>query len=295
MKHALSDLITFQAIADDGGITAAARSLGVSKSTVSNRLIRLESEMELKLIQRSTRRLRLTEAGQRLLVHCRRISEEVEQANLTMEAFQHTFSGRITIASPIASGHVFIPDLLAGFRSQYPGVDFTVELSDDGVDMIHSGIDVAFRTGEQQDSNLIARRLMDFSIRLYASPQLVKSMPLPQKPQDLGHFDCLFHPAIPVWNLHRGSTRYVFRPPQNIVAEDFTFLRRLLLQDRAITALPSYLAKPDVKSGRLIEVLPDWDMKQMPYSLVYASKRHSSQAISKFIEFTVQYFRQKAF
>lgn len=292
MKYDFSDLMTFLAIAEEAGVTAAAKILGVSKSTVSNRLARLEGLLGVKLVQRSTRRLRLTEAGQRLLVHCERMKAELNDASLSMEDFRRSVSGKITITSPTASGHVFLPGLLNAFRAQHSAIDFAVTLTDQETDLIGGGVDVAFRTGVQRDSSLIVRPLMDFSIKIYAPTALAHDQDLPSKPQDLARFDCLHHPSIPVWQLRRGTETYAFRPAQNISAGNHTFLRRMLMGSRSLAALPSYLVEEDVAAGRIFCVLPQWTVQTMPYALVYPSKQQPSQAISKFIEFTVQYFRR---
>ena len=285
--------MVFYAVASEGGITAAATVVGVSKSTVSTALARLEGKLGVKLVQRSTRRLRLTEAGHRLLVHCERMKSELADASLSMENFQSSVSGKITITSPTASGHVFLPDLLNTFRAQHSAIDFSVSLTDQEIDLIGSGVDVAFRTGVQRDSSLIVRPLMDFSIKIYAPTELARHSGLPARPQDLARFDCLHHAAFPVWHLKRGAETYAFKPVQNVSAGNLTFLRRMLLGSRSLAALPSYLVEDDVAAGRLACVLPDWTVQTMPYALIYPSKRQPSQAITKFIEFTVDYFRQK--
>jgi len=288
MRQEFSDHLVFLAVATEGSVTAAAAAMGVSKSTVSNALSRLECMLGLKLIQRSTRRLRLTEAGQRLLLHCERIKAELAEARHSMEAYQKSVSGKIVITCPTASGHVFLPKLLNGFRKQHPGIDFTVELTDEEADLIGQGVDLAFRTGAKRDSNFIARHLMDFPIKIYASPSLATS--LPEKPKDLARYDCLYHPAIPQWSLHNGEEAYSFKPPQNISARNFTFLRQLLLDGKFLAAMPSYLVEKDVQAGRIIGVLGDWAIVGMPFALVYPSKQQPSRVISKFIEYTLQYF-----
>lgn len=293
MRQEFSDYMIFYAVATEGAITAAAAVVGVSKSTVSTALTRLEDTLGVKLVQRSTRRLRLTEAGQKLLVHCERMKTELADASLSMESFQHTVAGNITITSPTASGHVFLPGLLNDFRAQHSAVDFDVTLTDEEVDLIGAGVDIAFRTGVKRDSSLIVRALMDFTIKLYAPAELASRGGLPSRPQDLARFDYLHHPAIPVWQLKRGGESYVFKPAQNVSAGNLTFIKRMLMGSQSIAALPSYLVEEDVAAGRLVCVLPDWTVQTMPYSLVYPSKRQPSQAIAKFIEFTVQYFRQK--
>lgn len=280
----------FHSVAAEGGITAAAKSLGVSKSTVSTALARLEDELHLKLIQRSTRRLRLTEAGLKLFEHCERMKLELQSAQLSMEAFQQTVTGTVRVTAPTASGHAFLPGLITSFRQQHPGIDFDVTLTDAEIDLIASGVDLAFRTGEQRDSNLIARSLMHFDLKLYASSALLRDASVPEQPQDLARFDCLYHPAIPIWKLQRGREQFSITPPKNITAENFTFLRELAVRGTSIAALPSYLAEEDVAAGRLISILPEWSLERMPFALVYPSKQQASQAISSFIEFTIRYF-----
>jgi len=286
------NLLIFHAIATEGSITAAAKSLNVSKSTVSLALSKLETEAGIKLIQRSTRLLKFTEAGQQLLTHCTQIKNEIQNANASMEAFQQSVSGKIAITSPVASGQKFLPELLIAFRKQYPLISFEIELSDSKSNIISQSFDIAFSTGLQQSSSLISQHLMDFSIKLYASPVLIESKEAPEKPEDLARLDCLYHPAIPIWKFRRGSQQYTVEPHPAITANSFDLLKQIACTGRSVVALPSYLVEETMATPDLAPILPGWSLDSMPYSLIYPSKRFPSRAVSTFIEYTVRHFRK---
>lgn len=291
MSTQISDLMTFHAVAGTGGITAAAEHLGVSKSTVSLALMRLETTLDLKLVQRTTRRLSLTPAGRELLAHTARVQAELDDAERSMERFRDEVSGAVRLTISTASGHVFLPELLRTFRALHPAVTFDVELTDAETDIVGSGTDVAFRTGEQPSSSLIARRLTDFGIRLYGDRELVESAGVADRPEALEGYPCIAHPAFPAWSLSNDDGRqHTHRPRIEIASTSLTLIRQLVCAGLGIAALPDYLVAEDVRDGRLVEALPGWSLPTMPFALIWPARIQPSRAVSTFIEFTVGHF-----
>lgn len=291
MKPAVSDLMTFHAIARSGGITAAADRLGVSKSTVSLALTRLEADLGLKLVQRTTRRSSLTPAGRELLAHTGRMQAELDDARKRMERFRDEVSGSVRLTISTASGHVFLPRLLSAFRALHPAVSFDVELTDAETDMIASGTDLAFRTGRQRNSSLIARYLMDFSIRLYAARDVVDRFGIPDRPEALERFPGVAHPAFPTWRLRDANGRtHDHHPRIEVASSSLTLSRLLVLSGTGVAALPDYLVEEDVRSGQLVHALPGWSLPTMPFAITYPARMQPSRAVSTFIDFTLLHF-----
>ena len=285
--------MTFHAVARRGGITAAAELLGVSKSTVSLALTRLEAELELKLVQRSTRRISLTPAGRQLLAHTSRVQAELEDAARSMERFRDEVSGTVRLTISTASGHALLPELLGAFRAEHPAVSFDVELTDAETDMIASSTDLAFRTGHQRSSSLIARHLTDFRIRLYGARELVDRLGPPGRPEALEHFPCIAHPAFPTWALADSEgNRHTHRPRSDLASSSLTLNRLLVSSGEGIAALPDYLVADDVHGGRVVDVLPGWTLPAMPFALTYPARIQPSRAVSTFVEFTVRHFER---
>lgn len=294
MKYDLSDLMTFDTVIAENGITAAARKMGISKSTVSLALTRLEADLGLKLVQRSTRRMQLTDAGIKLRAHTEKLTKELANTSRSLETFHENISGLIRIAAPTASGQFILPKLIATFRSEYPETSFKIELADEDIDMIADSVDVAFRTGHQKNSALITRQLDTFNIKLFASAPLIKALGKPIRLEDLDRYPHLYHPGIPAWTLTRGNDKQIYRPAQTIMSNNLPFLRQLLLNHQGIAALPTYLVGNDLAHGDVVTVLPRWQIASMPYSLTYPSRVQPSRAVATFIDFAVNYFKDSS-
>jgi len=290
MSPDLDDLMTFDCIARQGSLSAAARELDVAKSTVSLCLARLEDGLGLKLIQRSTRRMKLTDAGRALLLHTAELRSELTRAERSMEAFQDQVSGQIRITISTASGHAFLPPLLSAFSARYPAVEFQVELNDEEQNLIETGIDLAFRTGQQRDSNLISRRLLDFSIGLYASKDLIERLGVPEHPGALVRFPVVLHQSMLQWSLKRGAQHHTVTPRAGVQCSSLTFAHRLVREHQGIAALPSYLCAADVQAGRLQAVLPEWGIGRLPFSLTWPARMQPSRAVATFVDFTIAHF-----
>ncbi len=293
MNPPISDLMTFHAVARTGGITAAAERLGVSKSTVSLALNRLEGHLGLKLVQRTTRRLVLTPAGRQLLAHTERVQAELDDAARSMERFRDEVSGTVRLTISTASGHALLPGLLQAFRAAHPAVRFEVELTDAETDLFTHGIDVAFRTGVQRDSSLIARHLADFPIRLYGAVEMVERLGVAEQPEALERFPCIVHPAFATWSLKDARGRHhTHRPRADISSSSLTLGRLLVRSAEGVAALPDYLVAEDVRAGRVVDVLPGWSLPTMPFALTYPARLQPSRAVSTFVDFVLHHFER---
>ena len=186
----LNDILVFTKVVEQGGFTAAARILGLPKSSVSRGVSRLEARLSTRLLQRSTRRLHLTEVGQRYYEHCRRIIHELEKANGIVESYRSQPSGLLRITAPYILGQAFLGSILTAFLAAYPEVQCQIELSDRRVDLIEEGFDLAIRAGDLPDSSLIMTHLVRASAGLFASPTYLEKQGMPTTPPELQTMSC---------------------------------------------------------------------------------------------------------
>lgn len=273
-----NDLLLFARIAEAGSLSAAALRVGLPKSTVSRRLAALEAQLGERLMQRTTRKLVLTQIGQALLEHARQVVDETEAAAALAQHRQAQPRGRLRISMPADFATVVLGPLLASFVQQHPAITLELDLSPRRVDLIGEGFDLALRMGELvDDATLAARRIATFSNGLYASPAYLKRRGRPRAPEALLEHDTLRiltrtgEPAP--WVLSRGGERRELAPPARATANAPDLLTLLARQGAGITAVADHFAEPHVAAGELVPVLPEWDLPGAPAWAVFPGRR----------------------
>lgn len=191
----LQDMALFALVAECGSFTAAAQRVGLPKSSVSQRISQLEQTLGLRLLNRTTRQLNLTFAGERYLEHCQAMMSAAERADLALQRLRDNPSGRLRISTPAGLGATTVARLAADFQRQYPDVSLEVSVSDAMVDLVQEGFDAALRTGKPQDSSLIGRRLGYAPRYLLAAPSYLAQHPPIEHPQQLQQHRCIAHRA----------------------------------------------------------------------------------------------------
>jgi DNA-binding transcriptional LysR family regulator len=289
----LNDLRAFARIADLSSISGAARSLRMPKSSVSRSLVRLEGSVGAVLVERSTRHLRLTDAGLLLQRHARRILDDVGEAENAIGGLIGRPSGDLRVSVPFTFAAGSLAPMLPGFLTRYPEVRVILTVDNRNVDLLTDEIDVAIRIGPLPDSELIARRIATFELWPCASPAyLTGSAPI-DAPADL-----LVHRLI--GHVERGE-RWVFRTPggadrdvefdPGIVVPEPDVVRTMLLLDAGIGILPDFHAAEDVTAGRLQRVLPAWRGRSVDAHALYPSHRSLSAKVRVFIDALVDHLQ----
>ncbi len=273
-----NDLLLFARIAEAGSLSAAALRLALPKSTVSRRLAALEAQLGERLIQRTTRRLTLTDIGHAVLEHARQVVDETEAAAALAQHRQAQPSGRLRISMPADFATTVLGPLLARFVQDHPAIALELDLSPRRVDLIGENFDLALRMGElADDATLAARRIATFSNGLYASPAYLKRRGRPRDPDELLAHDTLRiltrsgEPAP--WILSRGGERCELAPPARATANAPDLLTLLARQGAGITAVADHFAEPHVLAGELVPVLPEWDLPGAPAWAVFPGRR----------------------
>ncbi|MCL6334100.1 LysR family transcriptional regulator [Pectobacterium carotovorum subsp. carotovorum] len=289
MFKQLQDMALFALVAECGSFTQAARKAGLAKSSLSLRISQLEQQIGLRLLNRTTRQLNLTFAGERYLIHCQEMLQASERADLAVQRLRDNPSGRLRITSPAGLGSTLLARLTAEFQQRFPAVSLDVLISDDVIDLVQEGFDVAFRTGKPHDSSLIGRSLGQTPRYLLASPDYLARHSALLHPQQLQQHRCIAHHAWTEWFLHRGSELYRWLLPDSHITDNLLYARECAIAGAGITLLPDFLCLDEAVSGKLVKVLPDWKVEANELYLVYPSRKLNSPALACFIDFVLQH------
>jgi DNA-binding transcriptional LysR family regulator len=260
-----NDLLIFAHVAELGGFSRAAEKLALPKSSVSRHIANLEHQLGEKLLVRTTRRQTLTEFGEQLLEHARQVVQEVESVSALIERRQATPSGRLRVSMPSDFANLLLADSLAAFIAMYPGIQLELDLSPRRVDLLGEGFDLVVRVGKlPDDSLLIAKKITEFSVGLYASPNYLAEHGEPKHPEDLAQHQAIRllqgNGELAEWLLIRGEEQWSGLAPGRASANSPELLMRFAVAGVGITAVPEYFAAAEVRSGLLRRVLPEWCM-----------------------------------
>ncbi|GIZ12003.1 MULTISPECIES: LysR substrate-binding domain-containing protein [unclassified Pseudomonas] len=284
----LNDLFYFAKVVEAGGFTAAGRLLGIPKSRLSRRIAELEHRLGARLLQRSTRKLALTDIGERYLRHCQAMLLEAEQAEETVANLTSEPRGRVRFSTP--PGVTLLPDLISEFLKRYPRVQLEVLQTSRRVDLLNEAVDVALRVRNVNDEepSLITRRLLPARAHIVAHPELISGLNLEQ-PEDLQQL-----PALGSIRADRRiHLRFCHATTQQVreialearlAVDDFPMRKAAALAGIGITLLPTTHCHEELADGRLIALLPQWTVPQGHIQLAYTHRRGMSPAVRAWIE-----------
>ena len=248
----------FVEVAKASSFRRAAEVLGLPNSTVSRRIAELERDVGLRLFNRSTRRVELTEGGRLYFDNCQRIIQEAELAHQELTHLQAQPSGVIRASMPIDFSVIYLSPLLADFSSRYPGIRFNLDLTPSQADLVGDPVDVAIRMGPPKDQSLIARPIARLGTVLVASPDYLLRRGVPAQPQDLLGHDCLRMKDAPWTLIHRDGASLSIDVQGQFVANNRGLLQQLALSGQGIVQTADSWVQADLAAQRLVRVLPDW-------------------------------------
>ena len=276
----------------------ASEQLGMPKATVSRRLTNLEATLGQKLLLRTTRRLTLTEFGQEFLEHCRRIAEEVASTHDFVRSQEQQPRGRLRVSMSDEYAKQHFSRAFATFIETYPEVQLELDMASRRVDLIGEHFDLAIRMGKlDSDSTLVARKIDEQSMGLYASPIYLALHPSPTHPDDLAQ-----HAAVRLmsargtaiqWELIRGKTIWEGVPPGRLTLNSMGVIQQLILDGAGIGALPDEFAVKDVQLKRLVRVLPEWCLPIVPVWAVMPMRRYLPAKTRAFITHLEQFMKKE--
>ena len=291
----LDDITVFVKVVQAGSFSQAARVLGMPNTTVSAKVARLEKDLGVTLIRRTTRKLHVTPAGQAYFARCLRGLAEIETAQAEITSFSAEPRGtlRITVTGEIA--HSLLPALASRYVRAYPQVKIEVMVANRVVDLIGEGVDLAIRAAELKDSTLVARRLMPVTWGFWASRPYLSERNPPKTPSDLEKHAAVVFSRLPTQTLSsaRGGRKIDIALTGRIVADDLETVRAFVLRGDGIGALPDFLARDHAAEGKLVRVLPQWSWTAGALSFVYPSQPFVPANLRAFIDLAFAAHKQE--
>jgi DNA-binding transcriptional LysR family regulator len=291
----LEAMAMFVRVVERGSFSAVARELGTTQPTVSKQINALEKRLGGRLIARSTRQLSLTDEGSRYYKQCRDILAAVDSAEHSFQTGREAVAGPLRIACSVSFGRLQIAPRLPGFLDRYPEVTVDLLLSDQNVDLVSEGMDVAIRIGELKDSSLIARQIGLTRRLLVAAPAYLQRHGAPQAVDELNLHNCI------LFNLLEDFDTWMFDAGQhhvqvkgNVRSNNSEAIRQMVLSGLGISLAPSWLYRRDLVQGRVVQVLPTLTPSALPiYALLPANRRQSAR-VRAFVDHLVEGFRANA-
>jgi DNA-binding transcriptional LysR family regulator len=285
----LNRLNAFIAVAECGGFTAAALRLGTSKARVSLDVQRLERGLGTALFNRTTRRVRLTDAGERLLAEAGPLLSGLQDAVARAHHGAGELRGTLRIAASVAHAAQHLAAMVTAFSEKHPALRITLHAGDRVSDMLAEGIDLSFRMGWLRDSSLRAVTLGEFSQVVVAAPAYLATAGEPRQPEDLAHHAWVGLTLLPTpltwaFTARDGHTRVV-RMAGRLQTDSPVALRALLLQGAGVSVLEHMTVQADLARGTLVQLLPDWQLPLIGLYAVYPPGRHLSAAARAFVDF----------
>ena len=281
----LDGLAIFVKVLQAGSFSQAAKLLRMPNSTVSAKVSALEKRLGVTLLQRTTRKLRATQAGEAYFQRSVRALEELQAAENELETGRGEPKGLLRLTAPVEVGHSLLPALVHAFLKKHPRMEVELIVTNRVLDLVVDGIDLAIRAGPLKDSSLIAKRFDLGDFGLWASPEYLTRHAAPRHPKELAQHNCLrfYRFKDDGFRLGHGRENFHIGVSGQLVADDFETLRSLAILGEGIAFLPSFLCSEDTKQDKLTRVLPQWRGDKVSLSLVYPAQRFVPTKVRAFI------------
>ena len=287
-------MILFAQVVDNGGFSAAARDLGLTPSAVSRQIGLLEDRLGTRLLNRSTRRVTLTQVGRAFYARCARVSQDVSDAESMVRSLVDHPQGTLKVVATVAFAKAQLLPLLPDFLNHNPDLRVSLEVTDRMIDLVEEEVDVAIRFTEQVDDPTLVVRRLATNRRVYcASPAYIREHGAPQSPEDLANHNCLRLSTVAAWNdwkFNGQSGRRVLHVRGNFEANSADTVYYAVRAGLGIARLSTYLVNDDLKSGRLVRVLTDHADDESDILAVYSNRRNLSPNVRAFIDYFADAF-----
>ena len=291
----LNELFYFAKVVDNGGFTAAQRVIGIPKSRLSRRIAQLEKRFGVRLLQRDTRRLSLTRAGKLFHEHCEAMMVEAEDAIDTILQLRSSPHGVVRLSCPVTASHALLAPLVAGFLQRYPEVTLRVQVTNRVIDLFEDDVDIALRARSFVDETqgLIVQRFWTIPQYLVAAKSLLSRYRsfTPDNLEKMPTLDLSPRDGRHVWHLKTSEGRsheHVHQP--RLVTDDMESLRQASLAGQGVVALPEFMCRSDLRSGKLVAVLPGWSLPHHQLYAAFLSRRGLMPAVKHFLDYLSERF-----
>lgn len=284
----LTGLRAFCAVVEAESFTGAAERLEMARSMVTKHVSALEEHLGVRLLNRTTRRISRTEAGHAYYERCRELLAELDELDTSVHELVERPRGLLKVSAPVSFGIRHLGAAVAGFMARHPEVRVDLQMNDRVVDLLDEGFDLAIRVGRLEDSSLVARPLATTRLLLCASPAYLERHGQPRVPADLAAHRCLSYSYASTrdeWRMSGpGGTSETVRVGWSLRANNGDVLREAALQHQGVIRQPHFLVGEELRAGRLVEVLPEWDCGTLTVNAVYPHRRHLSAKVRAFVE-----------
>jgi DNA-binding transcriptional LysR family regulator len=287
----LNDMLYFAEVADQGGFAAAGRSLGIPKSRLSRRVAELESRLGVRLLQRTTRKLSLTQAGETYHRHCVAMREQAEAADEAVQIVRGEPRGTVKVTCPVTLAQSTIGPILPRFLADHPQVRIDMQVTNRVVDLVQEGVDIALRVRSTLDDSgsVVIKNLGLTHGLLVASPQLLQRQGKPALVDDLGRLPTVSMASVDgraTWHLQDASGRlFALEHRPLVTADDLLTLKFAVVQGTGMCILPDYMCTEELAKGELVRVLPGWEPRPGIVMAVFPSRRGMVPAVRRFLDF----------
>lgn len=288
----------FVRVVESGSLSAAARALPMSLTSVSRHVAALEQQYGTQLLRRTTRHLALTDEGRLFFERAKSILAELDEMGSLLGASRNEPAGRLRVAAPALLGRTVVAPLLPGFLAHHAAVSVELLLVDRAVNLVEEGIHLAIRVGRLPDSALVARKLGDVRMIVCAAPSYLKRCGVPESPEELGRHDCLVfsdQPGPADWRFRSAGGRQSVRISGRLWANALDVLTAAALNGAGIVRAPSWQVADDLEQGRLQAILRDYEPMPAPVNAIFERTRRTSPPLRAFLDYLLASAEKAAF
>ncbi len=285
----------FVAVAEAGSFTAGARRLGISTALASKQLRKLEEHLGVRLLNRTTRSLTLTEVGQGYLIEAQRLVEDVESVEALVRDRGQTPRGHLILSAPVTYGEMYLTDTVSRFLARHPEVSVELRLTDRRVSLVEEGIDLAVRIGVMDEDSMIARRLTKVQLTVCATPSYLARRGCPSTPEELADHDCILDTNYRTpkdWRFEAAGRSHRVQVAGRFAANSARAVRSLVLAGAGIALLPVFALREELAEGRIIPLLQDFALPTLDLYALYPERRLLAPKIRAFIDVLAEESKQ---
>ncbi|MEC4723988.1 LysR family transcriptional regulator [Shewanella sp. D64] len=289
----LENMQIFIKVVETGGITKAAEQLNLAKSAVSKRLGEIEKQLRVKLINRTTRKSSLTEAGNAYYQKCKLILEEVDDLNCLLSSVQQSLNGTLRLTVPLSFGVMHLVNAFELFANQHPQLQMDIDFSDRNVSLVEEGFDLAIRIGHLTDSSMHARAIAPISHLICASPEYLAKHGTPETPEQLKSHKLLRYSRLPLAGIEltdKDKQKITVPMESHCIANNGDFLKAMTVSGHGVTFLPRFIVWQELANGTLKTIMPDYKISPMKAYAIYPQNRYLPKKVRMLIDFLSQHF-----
>jgi DNA-binding transcriptional LysR family regulator len=286
----LDAMTAFVRAVERGSFSAVARELHSSQPNISKQIGALEAALGGRLFVRSTRKLALTDEGERYYAECRQILAAVDAAEHSFKTGREEIAGSLRVATSVSFGRGWLAPRIAGFLAQHPAIRIHLQLSDRNEDLVGEGTDVALRFGAQRDSNLVSRTIGNMHRSVFAAPEYLARHGTPKAPDDLLRHNCLVFtllPTVNAWRFTRKGQESTVTVSGNATSNSSEAIRAMVLSGLGVSLSPIWQFEEDMETGRVVQLLRGWEPPPLAIHAVSPNRRQSAR-VTAFVDYVVQ-------